>query len=491
MPAEHDDDSSAGTSDDGSQAGPEGVAAELVEMALVPYDIGVSKEGSTFVTLREGGPAVRMFDRELTADLSRLYFLAKRRVPGPGAVSDALRILDAMARESEPVQVALRVARHRERIIVNLAADERQSVVVGKGGWKQRRRSPVLFWKTGLTAPHPRPASPDRGDVDLLRPLLNVTDDDWDLLVGWLVAGLIPDIPHAILVVRGQQGTGKSTAQRMLRTVLDPSHATSASLPSKEADFAALANAAYVLAFGNVSTIKPAMSDTLCTVVTGGSRVSRKLYSDLDVAVATYRRVVMIDGIALPSVRGDLADRILPIDLVPIPRESRRFEQDLEERFSAVLPRVLSGLFNLLAEVLDIIDDVEVEDPPRMADFALVLEAVDQVRGSSSLETYLASAASLALDVVESDTVATALEAFTSDEDFERWEGTASELLQQLAPESPPSDWPRSAQSMSDRVRRAIPALHTIGLSVKMGVRHGPRRRLIVITLREDIVDDG
>jgi hypothetical protein len=222
MPAEHDDDSSAGTSDDGSQAGPEGVAAELVEMALVPYDIGVSKEGSTFVTLREGGPAVRMFDRELTADLSRLYFLAKRRVPGPGAVSDALRILDAMARESEPVQVALRVARHRERIIVNLAADERQSVVVGKGGWKQRRRSPVLFWKTGLTAPHPRPASPDRGDVDLLRPLLNVTDDDWDLLVGWLVAGLIPDIPHAILVVRGQQGTGKSTAQRMLRTVLDP-----------------------------------------------------------------------------------------------------------------------------------------------------------------------------------------------------------------------------------------------------------------------------
>ena len=63
------------------------------------------------------------------------------------------------------------------------------------------------------------------GDLAELRAMLNVTAETWPLVLGWLVAALVPNMPHPILLLGGQQGTGKSTAAEQLVALVDPSPA--------------------------------------------------------------------------------------------------------------------------------------------------------------------------------------------------------------------------------------------------------------------------
>jgi hypothetical protein len=109
---------------------------------------------------------------------------------------------------------------------------------------------------------------------------------------------------------------------------------------------------------------------------------------------------------------------------------------------------------------------------PRMADFACVLAAVDAVRGTESLQIYLASRDSISEQVVEGDDVAAAVLALvrsradqaTTDGDA-ALVGTASELLRQLTePERPGKDWPRNGQQMSVALRRVAPDLARMGV---------------------------
>ena len=55
------------------------------------------------------------------------------------------------------------------------------------------------------------------GCLDVLREFVNVADDDWPLVVAWLVAALRPQGPFPVLPIHGEQGSAKSTASRMLR----------------------------------------------------------------------------------------------------------------------------------------------------------------------------------------------------------------------------------------------------------------------------------
>lgn len=46
----------------------------------------------------------------------------------------------------------------------------------------------------------------------------------------------------------------------------------------------------------------------MCRAVTGDGLVKRTLYSDTDVTVLNYRRVLVVNGIDVGAVRCDLAD---------------------------------------------------------------------------------------------------------------------------------------------------------------------------------------
>jgi hypothetical protein len=52
---------------------------------------------------------------------------------------------------------------------------------------------------------------PVMGRIDALRPFCHVADDDWPLVIGWLVEAMRPERPFTILSFKTRAGSAKST----------------------------------------------------------------------------------------------------------------------------------------------------------------------------------------------------------------------------------------------------------------------------------------
>lgn len=61
----------------------------------------------------------------------------------------------------------------------------------------------------------------------------------------------------------------------------------------------------------------------------------------------------------------------------------RRYDADLAEAWEDAHPRILGALLDLAAQVLKVLPHVVLPDPPRIADFARILAAVDQITGTT------------------------------------------------------------------------------------------------------------
>jgi hypothetical protein len=355
------------------------------------------------------------------------------------------------------VPVFLRVAPHDGAVVVDLGTVDGSAVIVDGAGWRVAPASPVLFRRTGLTAPLPGPVA-SRDGLATLRGLLNVSEDGFRLLVGWLVAALVPDLPHPILTLLGEQGTAKSTAARLLVSLIDPSPAPLWSVPRDLRQWAVSASASRALVLDNCSGFPAWLSDALCKAVTGDGIVDRALYTDDDVHVLAFRRVIALTTIDAGALRGDLAERLLVVELDRIDEADRRPEGEVLAAFDAARPAALGELLTLLAGVLLRLPDVRLPTLPRMADFARVLAALDDLTGWSTLASYTAGAAEVAEAVIASDPFAEAVRLFVmGDPARERpraWSGTTSELLRRITPDRPPRDWPRSPQAATGALKR-------------------------------------
>ena len=273
-------------------------AEQLVRLALELYRIGQTDAGKPFA-VPEDGPNVAMMFRgngdALRATLAREYRRRHGKTPNASALSDALTALQGEALEAAQKPVNLRLAEHDGGVVVDLGRVDGKVVVVSARGWELADQSRVLFRRTALTGEMPLPER--GGSLADLRDLLNVSDETWPLVVGWLVAALLPGIPHPILLLGGEQGTGKSTMARMLVNLLDPSPAPLRSEPRDLDAWAVTAAGSWIVGIDNVSGISGWLSDVLCRAVTGDGVVKRKLYSDADLAVLAFRRVVILTSI--------------------------------------------------------------------------------------------------------------------------------------------------------------------------------------------------
>lgn len=482
------DEQGAGTEDagDDGSGGKQSQATCLVALAQQHYRILAAEDGSVYAVAHDGpNLALPLRGRDgLRQRLARAYHRKYGGAATGAALTDALAVLEGMAAECEREPVALRLARHGESVVIDLGGTDGRCVVVGPGGWTVTERSPILFRRTALTGVLPVPVA--GGRLDALADLVNADEATRRLIVGYLVAGLIPDLPHPILAVFGEQGTAKTTLLRLLAALIDPSPAPTRTAPRELRQWAVTASASWFVALDNVSAIPEWLSDALCRAVTGDALPDRALYTDSDVSVIAFRRLLAMSSIDAGALKGDLADRLLPIELDRIDPRCRRRESDLDAAVVAAAPALLGALLDLVAAVLDRLPSIEAASLPRMADFAAVLAAVDQSTGWSTVDDYAGTATDLAETVIDSDPVARAVrELVPAGSD---WTGPAAELLGKLTPEHPPRGWPTTARGMSGAIRRITPALRTMGTTVTYGRRadRSRARTMTIATPRED-----
>lgn len=439
----------------------------LVDLARERYTLGISTDDEPFAVPVKGPRLVRTLRGgrgSLRADLASVYFATTGRAAPQQALADALLVLDGMAREQDPVDLALRVAEYHGDLVLDLGDVSGRAVRVTRSGWQLVDDPPVLFRRSALTGALPVPVS--GGSLDELWNVLNVSEVDRVPLTAALVAALLPEVPHPIVALLGEQGTGKSSAARMLAAVLDPSPVPSRKQPRDVDAWVTAASGSWVVSLDNVSTIPAWWSDALCRAVSGDGDVRRRLYTDGELSVFSFRRVLILNGIDLGGLRGDLAERLLRVELDVIDPSARRTDSELAAAWQDAHPRILGALLDLACQVLDVLPGLKLSTLPRMADFARVLAAVDKVLGTDGMSRYTGQADSLSADVVTSEPVLAAIvRQITAG-----FHGTAGELLDLLTPDEHggrvPREWPSNPRALSGLLKRHSPALRRLGWQV-------------------------
>ncbi|MFC5719853.1 ATP-binding protein [Streptomyces gamaensis] len=452
-------------------------ATQLAALARERYELFMSDDGRPY-GITTGGPNIALPLRGkagLRSQLARVFADTNGgTVPSQSALADAMTVLEGVASMADPRTPQLRVARHGERIIVDLGTADGRCVAIGPDSWDRLPASPVVFRRSGAMKPLPEPVR-DGDGLARLRELLNTTDDGFRLLAAWLVAAFIPDLPHPILAFRGEQGTGKSKGAAMVIGIVDPSGAPKRTAPRDLKSWAVQAFNSWAICLDNISVVPDWLSDALCRAVTGDGIVDRALYTDDDVVVLEFRRVLAMTTIDAGALAGDLAERLLTIELQLIPDHKRREEAELDRAYAEAHPAILASLFDLLAKVLKALPDVELDERPRMADFARVLAAVDHVTGWSTLDSYKSTAADAVADVLDGEPFAQAVVELVDKAGPEGVTLTATQLLDAVeTPEKLPKKWPKDPTRAGGQLKRLAPALRTIGIEVDDSQR-GPK----------------
>jgi hypothetical protein len=466
------------TDNSGSRPRTDDQATDLVLLGQRRYRFGQTDNGHTFaVRLRGPNLVVPLRGRNsVKAYLGDAYFKATGRAASTSAIANALNVIEGRALGATREPVALRVGRCDEGIVIDLGTSDGRAVVLTGGTWQIAQRSPLLFRRTELTGQLPDPIR--GGSLDELRALVNVADTAWGMLVGVLVCWLLPDVPRPVVLLVGEHGTGKTTAARSFAALIDPSPAPVRGTPRDLTEWVLSASGSWVVVLDNLSAIPDWLSDAVCRASTGEGMVRRALYTDDGLTVTSFRRNVMLTTIDAGALRGDLADRLVTVELDVIDPADRRRDDALAEAFLDAHPRVFGALLDLTAEVLAVLPGVNLDEAPRMADFAHVLAALDAVTGWHVLDSYRSLGASIAFQVVEGDVVARAVLEFAQVQG--KWTGTATELLLAITPERIHRDWPQNGRALSGRLRRAAPPLRVLGVSVVFNERDAKARTLTV-----------
>jgi hypothetical protein len=315
---------------------------------------------------------------------------------------------------------------------------------------------------------------------------LNLTDSGFVLFVSWLLDALYPGRPHPLLYLTGEEGSAKSTAARIARSLVDPSNLLLRSLPTTVRDLFVGANGSYVMAFDNVSKISPAISDALCQIASGSGFGTRKLFTDTAQTLIGGHRPV-INGLLNAVTRSDLADRAVVIPMSRISQEQRYTEAQLWGRFEAQQPQFFGALLDCVVRGLRELPHVQPQRRPRLADYAQWSIATEAFAPGVFIRAFENAATEANEAVAESDPVTVAIAAFMMGRD--RWSGTAAALLRELSnhdrAEAAPSawrTWPREASSFGKKLRFATPVLRKMGIDVVIG-RASDHSRTRTITL--------
>ena len=439
--------------------------------------------------------------------LVKRYREERLDLPTPAVLSQVVEALIAQAQfDGRLCEVYTRKAYVDDTLYLDLANDRWQVVAIDAAGWRILDTSPVYFRRTHGMLPLPTPDQ--AGTAADLYTMLPVGPDTPEarLLVGWLFGTLQPEGAHAHLAVHGEQGSAKSTTTRMLRQTLDPNKAPTRSLPKEEKDLVLAASNGAIVGLENVSSLPTWMSDALCCLSTGAGLGTRQLYTDSDEIIFAAKRPVILNGIAEVCVRGDLLDRTLVVMLPAMETTARQQETALWTAFHANHPKALGALLSAASAALTAREALTFASLPRMADFAVWVEAAAPQLGMQRgdflalLQTNREDATAIELDATPLSAV---LQAYGRTNPIT--ETPYKDLLKMLSHAATvggdkplPKEWPRSPHGLAGALRRLAPALRTQGWTI---TAHPHRRTGSAITIHapqphtqppcDEVCDDG
>ena len=430
--------------------------------------------------------------------LQQRFFEKTNRALHSETLRVGLQNFEARSRfQGQEHEVFLRVGSLDEKTYIDLCNNRWQAIEVDANGWRVVDSPPVRFRRTPGMKPLPAPVR--GGDINTLRKFLNVpSDEDFVLIVCWILHSLRSrgDIPP--MVLNGEMGSSKSTLSTILKSLVDPSASSIRSLPKRDADLFISASNSYVLAFDNVSGLSISISDTLCMLSTGGSHVARELFTNQKEQTFSATIPLILNGIEEFVHRSDLADRSLFITLESIPEDERRAKTEFWKSFETEHSGIFGALLDGMVEGLRNINEARSRLPhlPRMSDFALFSVACEGAYWEQGTfwKAYSDNRDDAVEHLVEADPFAQAICAFIVRQPEKSWEGTATDLSKALAYVADgritkSKNWLSSPVACGGHLRRVAPVLRKMGIEIEFIRKGQSGRRIIRIRTSSNFVD--
>lgn len=369
--------------------------------------------------------------------LNKLFYCYKGKPARKDSINQALSVLSAQALfdNEEAIPLSNRVAKHENAFWYSLSNSKWQAVEITEEGWNIDNDPPTMFIQYRHQKPQVEPA--ENGDVKKILKYINIKQDK-TLFLCWLISCFVPDIPHAMPIFYGEKGAAKSTTCTLLKRLIDPSALETLTLQSDSRSMAVNLQQHWFLPFDNVSRISDETSDTLCRAITGGGIQQRKLYSDADDYIFTFKRCLALNGINNVATRSDLLDRAILVELSRIPEKDRRELSEIQQNFEKDLPYILGGIFDVLSKAMALYPSLKLDNLPRMADFAHWGYVIGQALGGLGdefIKEYRINCDCQNIEVLNSDIVASLMVSFMKDKS--KWKGTMSELLNEIVSLAP------------------------------------------------------
>lgn len=411
----------------------------------------------------------RLDSKKYKGWLRQKYYYQTKAGVSKSTIDTAIDTIKSIADfEGERRDVYLRVAQVDNSMYIDLCNDTWQVIEVDIKGWRVLDKSPVCFTRTGNMKPLPIPVK--NGDISLLLNHLNIEKKDLPLAVGWLLMSLQAGPgAYPVMILNGSAGTGKTTASRMLRELVDPNKVDLLSKP-KISDIRVISANNHVLAFDNLSGINPQFSDAICKIATGDNQAVRKLYTTNDEMTISIKKPCLMNGIDEIVKRGDLVSRSVKLPLSKI--NTRKTEKKVWDDFMSDAPSIFGALLDGLAWSVKAMPHTQVDDLTRMADFCRLAKASSGAYGwleGEFMKVYKENIRSTHIDSIESSTFASGIvKMFDKENGFH---GRPIELLENLENKFYVSEkvvrsqkWPTTAKGVINLLDRLQESLEIIDI---------------------------
>ncbi len=457
------------------EQGNQSVAADLVAFVSSRCELfydALSGDAFAAVAGEEGNEPLRIDSKSFTDWLSYAFY---KDSGGCSASETALRqtsyTIKGLCRyEGRERRVFTRTASYGDSYYLHIGDERNRVIQITAQGWDIVSQSPVKFWKPATAKPLAEP-DPD-GKIDLLWKYCNVPENERPLVIAWVFESWRPETPFPLLELTGVQGSAKSGTQAKLRNLIDPNGANLRPAPKTVEDIFVAARNNWLVSYENLSHLSAQMQDALCTLATGGGFATRTFFTNTDETVIEAKRPVIVNSIPGVVTAQDLTDRVISIELPAI--QNRLLESEINHEFQKDLPCILGGLLSLFVRTLQCLPETTIDNPPRMADFAKLGEAMMRAQGRPAgefIKLYKANRQGAVQRSIESSPVAVALCEMAEKSRFEQvYNGTMQGLYEKLSTnyKRDGEGWPKSARGLSEILKRQLPALQTLNITVAM-----------------------
>ena len=313
------------------------------------YSLTDNQQGNT--------AAYPLYDNEFRKELKKLYYNQFNEVLSVQEVQSAVEIIEIIGTDTtEEVEVCKRIFNNSYQYAYELNREEGTAVWIEDGEVSIEKTSGIIFRHAANYANQIEPnlkVQPEKL-LDYMRKHFNLSSDrEIKLLTLYLVTSLWGlRINHPILVLTGEKGSSKSSSFKKLEELIDPKS-----------------------------------SELGSGIPRGSDGLEVRLYNGYFVTIVLdLKAIVAVNGVSLVAKESDLLDRSVILTLKRIAPDKVLTEEELWAEFEKDRPKMLGACFNVLAAALNDMEEVQVRNKIRMADFHVACVKVGRVLGISEEE---------------------------------------------------------------------------------------------------------